>query len=65
MNDINQLFIEIDGKKIGRGYEPYIVAEMSGNHNGKIENALKIISSAKESGADAIKIQLIPLTQLQ
>ena len=57
MNDINQLFIEIDGKKIGRGYEPYIVAEMSGNHNGKIENALKIISSAKESGADAIKIQ--------
>ena len=50
-------FIEIDNKKIGNKFKPYIVAEMSGNHNGDIKNALRIIKSAKESGADAIKLQ--------
>ena len=50
-------FIEIDGKRIGNQYSPYIVAEMSGNHNMKIENALAIIKKAKECGADAIKLQ--------
>ncbi|MDC3175774.1 pseudaminic acid synthase [Prochlorococcus sp. AH-716-D13] len=49
--------IEINNKKIGIGFEPYIVAEMSGNHNGKIENALRLIKKAKEAGADAIKLQ--------
>ena len=49
-------FIEIDGKRIGNEYSPYIVAEMSGNHNKKIENALAIIKKAKECGADAIKL---------
>ena len=50
-------FIEIDGKRIGNQYPPYIVAEMSGNHNKRIENALEIIKKAKECGADAIKLQ--------
>ncbi|ADZ89912.1 pseudaminic acid synthase [Marinomonas mediterranea] len=50
-------FIEIDGKKIGPDYEPYIIAEMSANHNGSIENAFKIMEMAKECGANAIKLQ--------
>ncbi|MBD5771141.1 pseudaminic acid synthase [Marinomonas colpomeniae] len=50
-------FITIDGKKIGPDYAPYIIAEMSANHNGNIENAYKIMEMAKECGADAIKLQ--------
>ena len=49
--------IEINGRKIGEGFDPYIVAEMSGNHKGDINNALKIIEEAKNCGADAVKIQ--------
>ncbi len=48
---------EIDGRKIGEVYPPYIIAEMSANHNGEISNAYRIIDMAKECGADAIKLQ--------
>jgi pseudaminic acid synthase len=50
-------FIEIDGRKIGADYPPYIIAELSANHNGDINRAFKILEMAKECGADAIKIQ--------
>lgn len=50
-------FITIDGRKIGADYSPYVIAEMSANHNGDIKNAYKIIDMAKSSGADAIKMQ--------
>lgn len=49
--------ITIDKVKIGANYPPYLVAEMSGNHNGNIDNAFKIIDRAKNAGANAIKIQ--------
>ena len=49
--------IKIDGRSIGAEYPPYIIAEMSANHNGSIENAFKIIKAAKQSGADAVKLQ--------
>jgi N-acetylneuraminate synthase len=49
--------IDIDGRKIGEGEPPYIIAEMSANHNGSLDNAKKIITAAKESGADAVKLQ--------
>ena len=49
--------IEINNIRIGKDYPPYVVAEMSANHNGSIKNAFKIIDSAKSSGANAIKIQ--------
>lgn len=49
--------IKICGKKIGPGFPPYIVAELSANHNGNVETARKIIEAAKQSGADAIKVQ--------
>jgi len=47
----------IAGRLVGPHAPPYVVAEMSANHNGSIENAFRIISAAKEAGADAVKIQ--------
>lgn len=49
--------IKIDERDIGVSHSPYIIAEMSANHNGSIINAYKIIDAAKLAGADAIKIQ--------
>ena len=49
--------ISIDGRKISIAFPPYIIAEMSANHNGDINNAYKIIEMAKNSGADAVKLQ--------
>ena len=57
MQNIDEKIIQINGRKIGKNCSPYIVAEMSGNHNGDINNAFKIIKKAKECGADAIKLQ--------
>ena len=48
---------EIEGRKIGRSEKPYIIAELSANHNGSIEKAKETIATAKECGADAIKLQ--------
>jgi pseudaminic acid synthase len=49
--------ISINNRKIGQEHPPYIIAEMSANHNGDINNAYKIIDTAKISGADAVKLQ--------
>ena len=49
--------ITIAGRKIGPAHLPYVIAEMSANHNGNIETAFRIIEEAKKAGADAIKIQ--------
>ena len=49
--------MNIKNRKIGEGQPAYIIAEMSANHAGKIENAKRIIHAAKESGADCVKIQ--------
>ena len=48
---------EISGRRIGNQFEPYIIAEMSANHNGDINTAFRIIEEAKKAGADAVKIQ--------
>ncbi len=50
-------FIHINGRKISVDHSPYVIAEMSANHNGDINNAYKIIDMAKASGADAVKLQ--------
>lgn len=49
--------INIGGKLVGPNYKPFIIAEMSGNHNQSLERALAIVDAAAEAGADAIKLQ--------
>lgn len=49
--------IKIAGRPIGTAYSPYVIAELSANHNGKLETALRLIEEAKKAGADAVKLQ--------
>lgn len=49
--------ITIAGRQIGNQHAPYVIAEMSANHNGNIDAAFRIIEEAKKAGADALKIQ--------
>lgn len=49
--------LQIDGKKIGAGFSPYVIAEGGLNHNGDVKIAKKMIDEAAKSGADAIKFQ--------
>jgi N-acetylneuraminate synthase len=49
--------IDIAEKKIGLDHKPFIIAEMSGNHNQSLERALEIVEAAAESGAHAMKLQ--------
>ena len=49
--------LNIQNRLIGAMQEPFIIAELSANHGGDIELAKKTIQSAKNSGADAIKLQ--------
>ena len=49
--------IQINGRNIGVDFPPYIIAELSANHNGSLDTALKIIEQAKLCDADAIKLQ--------
>ncbi|RZJ01601.1 MAG: pseudaminic acid synthase [Brevundimonas sp.] len=48
---------EIAGRKIGAAHEPFIICELSGNHNGSLERALTMVDAAAATGCDAIKIQ--------
>ena len=54
---LNQEEIEIGGRKIGRHHPPYLIAEISANHNGELDKAMALIDAAKEAGADAVKLQ--------
>jgi N-acetylneuraminate synthase len=49
--------IIIGTKTVGLNYKPFIIAEMSGNHNKSIDKAMAIIKAAADAGADAIKLQ--------
>lgn len=49
--------MKIGDKLIGPGHRPYLIAEMSGNHNNSLDRALEIVDAAAASGADAIKLQ--------
>lgn len=54
---MNHNYIEINGRRIGADYPPYIIAELSANHNGDINRAIQIMDAAKQAGADAVKLQ--------
>ncbi|MEY9200323.1 pseudaminic acid synthase [Sinorhizobium sp. CCBAU 05631] len=49
--------LTIAGRQIGPDFPPYVIAEMSANHNGRIATALSLIDEAKRAGANAVKLQ--------
>ncbi len=54
---MNKPKIVIDGCDISKDAPPYIIAELSANHNGKLDTALTIVSEAAKAGANAVKLQ--------
>ena len=49
--------MQIGNIQIGVNHKPFIIAEMSGNHNQSLDRALEIVEAAAESGAHALKLQ--------
>lgn len=49
--------MSINGREVSLHTRPYLIAEMSGNHNHSLDRAMEIVTAAAESGADAIKLQ--------
>ena len=56
--------IKIAKRSIGINYKPFIIAEISGNHKGSLNRALKIIKEAKKIGASAVKLQTFDLNEM-
>jgi N-acetylneuraminate synthase len=49
--------VQIAGQKIAQGGPPFVVAEISGNHRGRLEEALQLVDVAADAGANAVKLQ--------
>jgi len=49
--------VSIGSHTVGREHRPFVIAEMSGNHNGELERALQIVDAVAQTGAQALKIQ--------
>jgi len=49
--------LSIAGRHIGREHAPFVIAEMSGNHNHSLERAMQMVDAAAQAGAHALKIQ--------
>lgn len=52
-----QKHVEIGGVKVSASHPPFIIAEMSGNHNGSLARALEIVDAIADTGAQALKLQ--------
>ena len=51
------IFFKINGRKIGKDYPTYFIADIAANHDGNIKKAIELINEAKKAGADAAKFQ--------
>src|SRR4051812_18555961 len=49
--------LRLGDRPFGPGHRPLVIAELSGNHNGRIERAFALMEAAAKAGADAIKLQ--------
>jgi len=49
--------VSIAGRRIGSDEPPYVIAELSGNHNGSLERSFQLLEAARDAGADAVKLQ--------
>ena len=49
--------VEIAGRAIGGDAPPFVIAELSGNHNGDLGRAMRLVEAAADAGADAVKLQ--------
>ena len=49
--------LHINGRAVGPGQPPFVIAELSGNHNGELDRALRLVEAAATAGADAVKLQ--------
>ena len=56
-NPATQRTVRIGGREVGPGAAPFVIAEMSGNHDGDLDKALAIVRAAAEAGAHAVKLQ--------
>lgn len=55
---MTQSLIQIGERQIGAGQPAYVIAELSGNHGGRLQTALAFLQAAQQAGADAVKIQV-------